>query len=202
MARPRSDIAPRIVRAARTCFLAEGVDGTSLRTIARAAHTNIGMIYYYFPTKDDLFLAVVEEPYIRVVEEMARALDPALPVPERLRRLYARLGHLSDEEIETLKLVAREALVSSARLDRLLERFLRGHVPLVVATLADGMRDGSIDPTRPPGLVIAATLGMAVASQFLRAARGRGMPIGEVPDGEALAAQLVELLFGGIAPRR
>ena len=61
MARPRSDIEPRIVHAARRRFLKEGVDGASLRTIARDAKTSIGMVYYYFPTKDDLFFAVVEE---------------------------------------------------------------------------------------------------------------------------------------------
>jgi hypothetical protein len=34
MGSPRTDIQPRIVRAARARFLAEGVDGASLRTIA------------------------------------------------------------------------------------------------------------------------------------------------------------------------
>ena len=59
MARPKSDIEPRIIHAARRRFLEDGVDGASLRKIAREAGTNIGMIYYYFPTKDDLFLAYV-----------------------------------------------------------------------------------------------------------------------------------------------
>ena len=36
MARPRSDIAPRILHAARERFLAEGVDGASLRAHRRA----------------------------------------------------------------------------------------------------------------------------------------------------------------------
>jgi AcrR family transcriptional regulator len=38
--------------------LGDGVDGASLREIAREAGTNIGMVVYYFATKDDLFLAV------------------------------------------------------------------------------------------------------------------------------------------------
>ena len=46
MARPRGDIAPRILHAARKRFLVEGVDGASLRAIARDARTNKGMIYY------------------------------------------------------------------------------------------------------------------------------------------------------------
>src|SRR6185295_5828153 len=63
MARPPTDIRQRILGAARARFLAEGVDGASLREIARDAKTTIGMVSYYFPAKDDLFLAVVEEVY-------------------------------------------------------------------------------------------------------------------------------------------
>jgi TetR/AcrR family transcriptional regulator, transcriptional repressor for nem operon len=59
MARPASDIGPRIVHAARARFLQEGVDGAALRQIARDAGTNIGMVYYYFKTKDDLLAAVL-----------------------------------------------------------------------------------------------------------------------------------------------
>jgi AcrR family transcriptional regulator len=65
MPRPKSDIDARIVAAARARFLVEGVDGASLRSIAQDAGTNVGMIYYYFPTKDDLFLGVVEDVYAR-----------------------------------------------------------------------------------------------------------------------------------------
>ena len=50
------------------------------------------MVYYYFPTKDDLFLAVVEETYVKLLADMTRALAPDVPVKERIRRLYARMG--------------------------------------------------------------------------------------------------------------
>src|SRR5262249_27779376 len=63
MPRPRTDIRVRILHAARARFAAKGVDGSSLRSIAADARTSIGMIYYYFPSKDALFLAVVEEVY-------------------------------------------------------------------------------------------------------------------------------------------
>ena len=74
MARPRSDIRPRIVDSARARFLSLGVDGASLREIARDAGTNIGMVAYYFPTKDDLFLAVVEEVYASEVADLSIGL--------------------------------------------------------------------------------------------------------------------------------
>jgi AcrR family transcriptional regulator len=113
MARPRTDIAPRILLAARRRFLKSGVDGATLRAIARDAGTSIGMIYYYFPTKEDLFFAVVEQQYAAVLADMELALSAEHPVEERLQRLYERISALRDEEAEVLRLVAMEGLMGS-----------------------------------------------------------------------------------------
>src|SRR5262245_5446523 len=99
MARPKSNIEPRILQAARLRFLQQGVDGASLRAIAEDAGTNIGMVYYYFATKDDLFFAIVEETYVRLLEDMERALAEDAPVKARILRLYTRIGALSDDEL-------------------------------------------------------------------------------------------------------
>ena len=67
MARPRSDIQPRIVRSRARALPRRGGRRRVAAQIARDAETNIGMVAYYFPTKDDLFLAVVEEVYAKLV---------------------------------------------------------------------------------------------------------------------------------------
>jgi AcrR family transcriptional regulator len=207
MARPRSDIQPRIVRAARRRFLEEGVDGASLRRIARDARTSIGMVYYYFPTKDDLFLGVVEEKYATLLADMTQALHPDAPVRERIRRLYARIGAVSDDELATVRLVLREVLVSSSRLDRLLGRFERGHLPLVFATLAEGLQDGSLRADLPPALLFMCTLAVGALPQLLPRAIGKRLPftpsgvpqgLGVLPDSGVLAEQLVGVLFSGV----
>lgn len=200
MARPRSDIQPRIVDAARQRFLAEGVDGASLRMIARDAGTSIGMVYYYFPTKDDLFFAVVDEIYQRLLTDITRALevDPPASAKERLRRMFMRLGALDDDELTTLRLVVREILISGSRLDRLIERFQRGHIPLILQTLADGVEEGSIDGRWPPGLLLVATTAMGAVPQFIHRITGTRLPLGALPGGEPFANQLVEVLFNGI----
>src|SRR6187455_1978641 len=113
MARPRTDIRPRILLAARERFRESGVDGASLRAIARDAKTSIGMIYYYFPTKDDLFFAVVEESYEKILADIEQVLSSAGTAEERLVRLSERIAEATDYEIETVRLVLREALQSS-----------------------------------------------------------------------------------------
>lgn len=201
MARPRSNIRSRIVHAAREQFLRSGVEGTALRTIARHAHTSIGMVYYYFPHKDDLFFEVVEEVYIALLSDLTRALSPDVPVRERIGRLFGRIGAASDLELSIVRLVFLEALTSSSRLERLIKRFQRGHIPLVLAAIADGIRDGSIDPHWSPALAFISTLAMGGAAQMLRRIAGERLRVGDMPAGPALSDQLVAVLFDGIGRR-
>jgi AcrR family transcriptional regulator len=197
MPRPRTDIAPRIVHAARDLFVAAGVDGTSLRQIARAARTSIGMIYYYFPTKDELFLAVVEEVYAHILAELELALRPDDEVRERLRRVYRRIGAVTELELQVIRLIAREMLISSERRARLVDRFQRGHLPMMLATLAAGIADGSIADL-PPSLALIVTLAVGAAPQFARRALADRPPFCALPTGDALADRLIDVLFAGI----
>lgn len=201
MPRPRTDIQPRVVRAARELFLVHGVDGASLRKIARAAKTSVGMLYYYFPTKDELFLAVVEEVYAELLGDFEEALAADVTVSERLQRLFHRIGRVTDLELQVIKLVAREMIGSSDRRDRLFERFQRGHLPLVITTIAEGTRDGSLRDDLPPPVLALATFAVAVLPQLLRRGMGDRSPVPGLPEGEQLADMLIDVLRTGTAPR-
>ncbi len=202
MARPRSDIRPRIVHAARARFLAEGVDGASLRTIARDAATNVGMVFYYFPNKDDLFLAVVEEVYSQLLADLGRALDGGGPVRPRLERVFVRLGEASDDELEVVRLVVREVLLSSERFRRVFARMQRGHVKMLLETLAEGVQRGEIDPEVPAPLLLLSTFALGAVPQFVRRAAGQAPPFKALPPPPALAELSSELLFRAVGARR
>lgn len=198
MPRPRSDIEPRIVSAARQRFLEEGVDGASLRRIARDAGTSIGMIYYYFPTKDDLFLAVVEDTYATLLERLGRALDPELSVEERIAEVYRMVSRLTPLDRQVIQLVVREALISSARLDRLIARFQRGHLPLVMQTVVEGVSDGTFRRDLHPALIMMCVFAVGIPPQLMRRVVGAKQPFSKLPRGDALAAQLADVLFTGL----
>ena len=201
MARPRSDIDARIVRAARARFLAEGVDGASLRNIATDAGTSVGMVFYYFPTKDELFLAVVEEVYASLVADLGEILSTAGTTRERLRRVFVRLGRASDDELAVVRLVVREALLSSDRFVRIFARMQRGHVKMLLEELSRGVREGEIDARVPPPLLLLCTLGLGGLPQLVRRAAGDRAPFASLPGAEALAGTSVELLFRAIGVR-
>lgn len=156
------------------------------------------MIYYYYPTKDDLFLAVVEDVYSKLLKDLASALAPDTPVQERLLRLYVRLGQVSESELSVVRLIVREALGSSERLRRLLERFKRGHIPLVIQTLQDGCAQGVIRNDLPLVQLLLATMALGTIPQFVRALAAEHLPFDKAQDPDEFAAGLLGVLFRGV----
>jgi AcrR family transcriptional regulator len=159
------------------------------------------MVYYYFPTKDDLFLAIVEEVYQVVLADLLVALEPSQPVPLRIRRLYERVGRFSDEERMVLRLVLREALISSSRLDSIVERFQNGHMPLVIRLIQDGLADGTFESSIPPMFLVVSMMALGGPGQLIvRALQGRS-PFPPPADGIEGPDRMLGILLRGIAAK-
>ncbi|HEX7477774.1 MAG TPA: TetR/AcrR family transcriptional regulator [Polyangiales bacterium] len=201
MARPASDIATRIVHAARERFLLEGVDGASLRKIASDAGTSIGMVYYYFKTKDDLFLAVVEEVYAGIMVDITKELAADASPDARVRKLFERVARMSELEFKVVRLILREALGSSVRLQRLAKRFATGHAPLIAAVIAEGIGQQRFRDDVHPLAILAATVALGIMPQVLhRLVSEAQLPIARVlPSREDAASTLCDVLMHGIA---
>jgi AcrR family transcriptional regulator len=159
------------------------------------------MVYYYYPTKDDLFFAVVEEVYDAFLHKLEAALVPEGTVEDRLGRLYRQLAEVTDDEVEMLRLVVRDVLTSSTRFERLLARFLRGHVPLVLRTLVEGLGDGTFDRRHHPLVLFFATFALAGPPQVIRRALGKKAPVPGAPEGAELAKAMLDVLLHGVMPR-
>ena len=50
----------KILSAAANCFMADGFEGTSIRQIMNEAGAEVGLFYYYFKSKDDIYSAFIE----------------------------------------------------------------------------------------------------------------------------------------------
>ncbi len=202
MARPRSDIAQRIVSAAAERFLHDGVDGASLRQIALAAETNLGMVYYYFPTKDDLFLAVVERHYAPLSQAIIEAVAAGPSFGQRVRALYDRFGAMSDEEFVVLRLMLRESLVSSERLSRVFERMMHGHTPAMLSLLTDGIASGDVAADVHPVAALVTMAVLAVAPQVMLRRVAASVKAVELPEPAEMAKHLATVALRGVGEGR
>lgn len=119
---PRSRDADRsqqtILLAARDEFALYGLAGARVDRIAERADINKRLIYYYFKSKDDLFLAVLESTYadIRAAEQKLH-LDEMDPV-EAIRELVSFTWHYYLEHPEFISLLNSENQHNAAHLKK------------------------------------------------------------------------------------
>jgi TetR/AcrR family transcriptional regulator, upper aerobic nicotinate degradation pathway regulator len=94
----------KILQAATKVFAEHGLGGGRIHLIARAARSNERMIYYYFGSKERLFIEVLEQVYRDMWEaESALALDHADPVAALAQIVNFTMDHyLSHPEMLTI----------------------------------------------------------------------------------------------------
>src|SRR5712671_1236672 len=86
----------RDLDAARELFVAEGYQNVSIRKVAERIEYSPAAIYSYFPSKDEIFIALAEEGVRLFVGCSIGSLE-GLPAIERLRRIVLRLYRFSIE---------------------------------------------------------------------------------------------------------
>lgn len=133
-------------------FAAHGLAGARVDAIAERTRTSKRMIYYYFGSKEDLYLAVLERAYrgIRVLEAQLdlSSLAPA----QALRTLIETTFDYDEENPDFIRLVAGENINRAEHMQRSI--VLRDLNISVINTLDEiikrGLEDGSfkrkVDP--------------------------------------------------------
>lgn len=155
---PRSRDADRsqaaILLAARDEFAAYGLAGARVDRIAERASVNKRLIYYYFNSKDDLFLAVLEQAYadIRAAERELHLSD--MPPAQAIRRLteFTWEYYLAHPEFLTLlnseNLHQGRHVTKSSRAREMNSPLIATLAEILERGRAEGIFRGGIDPVQ------------------------------------------------------
>ncbi len=132
----------RILRAARNEFMRHGYSGARIERISRAARSSDRMIYYYFESKEALYLRVLEGVYSELGEaESALALEPARPV-EALDALVAFTWRYYVDHPEFVALLSNENLMRGLHITKSIRvtQLSRPVLDILGTILAEGAR--------------------------------------------------------------
>lgn len=89
MGRP-SDARERLLLAAQEAIYSQSYEAVSVDALCAAAGVNKSSFYHFFPSKQDLVLAVLESQWQRIEETFLKpAFAPHLPPEEQLMRFFA-----------------------------------------------------------------------------------------------------------------
>lgn len=80
----RQQMRQMLITAAHELFIRQGYEATTMQQIVRAAGTSIGNCYFYFPTKEALLHAIVDDFAHSIGQTIDAAIAPLPPGPEKL----------------------------------------------------------------------------------------------------------------------
>lgn len=182
----------QILRAARAEFIEQGYLAARVEDVAKRAGLSKGAVYFYFPSKRDLFLALVQEEHEKTYGFLDEAETDHRPAVIKL----IDLGQKYLDYFAGLKSPPRFFLMmceQSIRDDEVREEVQAVHqrfVDAVARVLAQGMAEGSFrhgDPQSLAEMLKAIIDGMAGQSA-----------IGIRPDRDRLMTDGLQLILHGI----
>jgi AcrR family transcriptional regulator len=166
----------RILAAALKLFAHEPYQAVTMDRVAEAAGVAKGTLYLYFPSKDALYLGVLNDNLDTAYRTYQASADPKLPVVERMRRSIAVAVEFFDERRDFLQFYAMaEPRLSEAR-NRIIEGSRERGFIFFASLIEDGIRTGVF--TRVDSRLATLTIQGAIRSLLLY--YGPSRPVSEI----------------------
>ena len=142
-----------ILQAAAQEFAREGIAGARTDSIARSAHVNKALLYYYFKDKESLYRAVLDHVFSGLAETINVAFESSLPPREKIlayvgahfdyianHALYPRIVHAE---------LTRTRTGNTAQFERIVQQYFRPLFGKIADVLRQGQATGDFRPVDP-----------------------------------------------------
>lgn len=136
----------KILRAAIECFGAFGFEGTSTRAVAERAGISHTLILYHFGSKEELWIAMMENALGAYTKGVKDILDTGSdrPAAETLRRFIDQFVRLSAGQPQIHRIMTMEGNQETSRLQWVIDNYLRDHYARVRDLIRRGQAEGSV----------------------------------------------------------
>ncbi len=142
-----------ILKAAIREFAGEGVAGARTDAIARAAHVNKALLYYYFKDKETLYGAALDFVFTGLTERVSEAVELASSSQEKIRAFVAAHFDFIASNPAYPRMVQQEMMragrAGSPHVKRIVERYLRPAFGRMSKVIQQGIARGEIRRVDP-----------------------------------------------------
>ena len=95
----------RLLQSALDIFNEKGYAATSVREIVEAAGVTKPVLYYYFRSKEGIYMELFKEPFTLLEKMLSETVHEALSARERIHRLFDSIFVLFVENLKTARLM-------------------------------------------------------------------------------------------------
>jgi AcrR family transcriptional regulator len=155
------DVRERILKVALEYFGTFGFEGTSTRAVAERADVTHTLVLYHFKSKDQLWIATVED----ALKQYGTTLNALMATAnqkgarETLSKFIDQFVRMSAEHPQIHRLMTMESNQNTERLEWIIDHFVRNHFTFVRDLIRRGQSEGTVrqcDPARLYYLIIGA----------------------------------------------
>lgn len=190
-----------ILQSARQFFFHQSYRSVTTRQVADACGLTQPSLYHYFPTKEALYIAVIQEEIARIHTGLVRVLQRNEPIPERLRHVTRYLLATTEQDHALMLHDIRNELSALGQVT-LKEAFAAGLVAPLTKLFEVGQEEklfrspitGGFDAATDAGLLL------TLISYFLRAPIPGAPHVDRKGSGyaEEIADQIIHLVLEGL----
>src|SRR4051795_1553147 len=134
---PRSARRTQLLGAARQVFVAQGYHAAGMDEIAERAGVSKPVLYQHFPSKRDLYLALLEQHTDELVAATRAALASTPDNKQRVEATMAAFFAFIDSESESFRLVFESDFTSDLQVREVLDRMQRGCAEAITEVIAE-----------------------------------------------------------------
>jgi TetR/AcrR family transcriptional regulator len=142
-----------ILKAAVAEFAEHGIGGARTDAIARAAHVNKALLYYYFKDKDALYEAVLDHVFSGMQARVMPVLESKLPPRQKMLEYLGTYFDYIAANPRFPRVVQgewmRSGAESSARMQRIAKKYFRPVFGKLVEVLHEGIAAGEFRAVNP-----------------------------------------------------
>ncbi|GGF84817.1 TetR family transcriptional regulator [Azorhizobium oxalatiphilum] len=145
----RNEQRQRILSAAATCFARDGFHGTSMQKVCAEASMSPGALYRYFPSKEAIIAAIVENERA----ERARVFDNVSRSANLIEGLIGCMMEFLADDSASCAELSPEILAEASRnpkLREIIEPFEEETRQMIRALILGAQQTGEIDPAIDP----------------------------------------------------
>jgi len=182
----------QILRAARSVFIERGFLGARVQDVARRANLSKGAVYFYFASKRELFLALVNDEFENTYSFLDQAERDGRPAAVKLLDLGIRyLDYFAGlKSPPRFFLMACEEAIRDEEIREEVQAVHQHFVDAVTRIIAQGIAEGTFRPLDPHAVA-------QILKAVIDGLAGQSA-VGIRPDKQALSADGIEMILNGI----
>lgn len=134
---PRDERRAQLLAAAQEVFVANGYHGAAMDEIAETAHVSKPVLYQHFPSKRELYLALLDSHLSALTELMLGALNSTTDNDERVQAVMRAYYHFIASDDQAHRLVFESDLVNDPDVSARLETFNKTFADAIAKVIAE-----------------------------------------------------------------